>query len=137
MSATVPLPESVTSNRRRNVRQKVHAPAYASFGGASKNEMLDLYEVLDISEGGVAVQGPEPMEIDQGVELCLDLAESEHQLSATAHVVWSDSNGRVGLRFPTLAHPGLGRLRQWLFLNAMAGAANAAASSTPSTTPER
>jgi hypothetical protein len=77
------------------------------------------------------------MEIDQEVELCLDLAESDHQLSATAHVVWSDSNGRVGLRFPTLAHPGLGRLRQWLFLNAMAGAANAAASSTPSTTPER
>jgi hypothetical protein len=137
MSAIVQSLRLAATNRRRSVRQKVHAPAYASFGGASKNEMLDLYEVLDISEGGVAIQCPEPMEIDQEVELCLDLAESEHQLSATAHVVWSDSNGRVGLRFPTLAHPGLGRLRQWLFLNAMAGAANAAASSTPLTTPER
>ena len=137
MSAIVQSPRPTASNRRRSVRQKVHAPAYASFGGASKNDMLDLYEVLDISEGGVAIQCPEPMEVDQEVELCLDLAESDHQLSATAHVVWSDSNGRVGLRFPTLAHPGLGRLRQWLFLNAMAGAANAAASSTPSTTPER
>jgi hypothetical protein len=137
MSAIVQSPRPSASNRRRSVRQKVHAPAYASFGGASKNEMLDLYEVLDISEGGVAIQCPEPMEIDQEVELCLDLAESDHQLSATAHVVWSDANGRVGLGFPTLAHPGLGRLRQWLFLNAMAGAANAAASSTPSTTPDR
>jgi GAF domain/PilZ domain/Sel1 repeat len=137
MSAIVQSPRPTVSNRRRSVRQKVHAPAYASFAGASKNEMLDLYEVLDISEGGVAIQCPEPMEIDQEVELCLDLAESDHQLSATAHVVWSDSNGRVGLGFPTLAHPGLGRLRQWLFLNAMAGAANAAASSTPSTTPDR
>jgi hypothetical protein len=137
MSAIVQSPRPTASNRRRSVRQKVHAPAYASFGGASKNEMLDLYEVLDISEGGVAIQCPEPMEIDQEVELCLDLAESDHQLSATAHVVWSDSNGRVGLGFPTLSHPGLGRLRQWLFLNAMAGAANAAASSTPSTTPDR
>jgi hypothetical protein len=137
MSAIVQSPRPTISNRRRSVRQKVHAPAYASFGGASKNEMLDLYEVLDISEGGVAIQCPAPMEVDQEVEICLDLAESEHQLSATARVVWSNSAGRVGLGFPTLAHPGLGRLREWLFLNAMAGVANAASSSTPLLTPER
>ena len=128
MSATVPLPESVTSNRRRNVRQKVHAPAYASFGGASKDEMLDLYEVLDISEGGVSVQCPSRMEINRQVDLCLDLAECSHQIFATARVVWSDATGRVGLGFPGLSEAARHRLKEWLFLNAMAGAANAASS---------
>jgi len=126
MSATVPFTEPVTSNRRRNVRQKVHAPAYASFGGASKDEMLDLYEVLDISEGGVAVQCPSELEIGQQVNLCLDLAESSDQIVANARVVWSDATGRAGLGFPALSDVPLRRLREWLFLNAMAGAANAA-----------
>ncbi len=38
------------------------------------------------------------MKIDQQLELCLDLAESAGQISATARVVWSDSTGRVGLQ---------------------------------------
>ena len=102
-------------NRRRRVRQKVHAPAYATFGGASKSEMLELYEVLDISEVGVAVQCPSPMKTDQQVELCLDLAEATGQIFATARVVWSDSTGRVGLGFPALGDADSRRLRQWLF----------------------
>jgi hypothetical protein len=110
------------------VRQKVHAPAYASFSGASKSEMLDLYEVLDISEVGVAVQCTSPMEIDQQVDLCLDLAEASGQISATARVVWSDSAGRVGLGLAPLPDSALRRLREWLFLNAMAAAADAASS---------
>jgi putative methionine-R-sulfoxide reductase with GAF domain len=136
MSAIVQASRPASPNRRRRVRQKVHAPAYASFSGASKSEMLDLYEVLDISEIGVAVQCPSPMEINQQVDLCLDLAEASGQISATARVAWSDSTGRVGLGFPALTESAARRLREWLFLNAMAAAANAAssaelASSTP------
>jgi putative methionine-R-sulfoxide reductase with GAF domain len=137
MSAIVQASRPASLNRRRRVRQKVHAPAYASFGGASKNEMLDLYEVLDISEVGVAVQCASPMEINQEVELCLDLSDSGGQISTTAQVIWSDSTGRVGLGLPALANSTLHRLRQWLFFNAMAAAANAAASAAlPSTPPE-
>ncbi|MCU1301690.1 MAG: hypothetical protein JWQ87_1974 [Candidatus Sulfotelmatobacter sp.] len=138
MPATVQSSRPDIANRRRSVRQKVHAPAYASFGGSSRDEMLDLYEVLDISEDGVSLQCPAPMPIDQEVELCLDLAESSDQLSAVAKVVWSDPAGRVGLGFPALPQPALHRLRQWLFLNAMAGAANAASSSSaPFAMPQR
>ena len=90
--------------------------------------MLDLYEVLDISEIGVAVQCSSPMKVGQQVDLCLDLAEASGQISATARVVWSDSTGRVGLGFPLCTVPAQRRLREWLFLNAMAGAANAASS---------
>jgi hypothetical protein len=130
MSATVQASRPVSLNRRRRVRQKVHAPAYASFSEDSKSDMLDLHEILDISEVGVAVQCASPMEVNRQVEVCLDLAEARGQISATARVVWSDSAGRVGLGLATLPDSALHTLREWLFLNAMAGAANAASSAT-------
>jgi GAF domain-containing protein len=137
MSATFLASRPASLNRRRRVRQKVHAPAYATFGGGSNRGMLDLYEVLDISEVGVALQCASPMKIDQQVELCLDLAEASGQISATARAVWSDSAGRVGLGLAALPESTQRRLREWLFLNAMAGAANAAASAAlPSVAPE-
>jgi GAF domain/PilZ domain/Sel1 repeat len=127
MSATLQSPSHhpALENRRRRVRQKVHAPAYATFHGGSKGRMLDLYEVLDISEIGVAVQCPTPMEPNQEVNLCLDLAEAAGQIMTRARVVWSNGSGRVGLGFSQLREADLRRLKQWLFLNAMAGAANA------------
>jgi putative methionine-R-sulfoxide reductase with GAF domain len=130
MSANAQVSRPPFVNRRRRVRQRVHAPAYASFSGASKTEMLDLYEVLDISELGVAIQCAAPMDLDRPVGLCLDLAEASGQISASARVIWSDSAGRVGLSFPPLADPAARRLREWLFLNAMAGAANAVSDSS-------
>ncbi len=126
MSAILQAPRPASVNRRRRVRQKVHAPAYASFVGDSQSEMLNLYEILDISEVGLAIQGTSQMEIGKPVDLCLDLAESSGTISATARVVWSDPAGRVGFGLPVLPDAALHRLREWLFLNSMAGAANAA-----------
>ena len=138
MAATVQASRPASLNRRRRVRQKAHAPAYASFFGSSENETLDLYEILDISEVGVSVQCVSPMEIGKQVDVCLDLAEAREQISTTARVVWSDSAGRVGLGLAPLQGSALHCLREWLFLNAMAAAANAAASGAePSTVPER
>jgi GAF domain-containing protein len=126
MSATVQASRPASLNRRRRVRQKVHAPAYASFRGTSRSEMLNLYEVLDISEVGVSLQCPSPLEMNRQVDLSLDLAEASEQISASARVIWSDSTGRVGLSLPALTHSAQHHLREWLFLNAMAAAANAA-----------
>src|SRR5580692_5846912 len=84
MAAIVQLTPPASSNRRGRVRQKVHVPAYASFSDASHSEMLDLYEVLNISEGGLALHCSWPMEVNQTVELCLDLAEAGGQISGTA-----------------------------------------------------
>ncbi|MGA8212631.1 MAG: GAF domain-containing protein [Candidatus Sulfotelmatobacter sp.] len=134
MSAIVQASRPASLNRRSRVRQRVHAPAYASFGGTSDGEMLDLCQVLDISEVGVAVQCASPMKIDREVELCLDLAEAAGQVSATARVVWSDAAGRVGLALPALTNSALPRLREWLFLNAMAAVANAESSAAESST---
>jgi putative methionine-R-sulfoxide reductase with GAF domain len=124
MLATAKVSRPPTLNRRRRVRQKVHVPAYASFVGSSKGGMIDLYEVLNLSEVGVAIQCPAQLQANQPVNLCLDLAESGEQITSAARVIWSDSEGRAGLSIPPLQDPDLHRLREWLLLNALAGAAN-------------
>jgi len=114
-------------NRRRRVRHKIQAPAYASFTGASKGKLPDLNEILDISEDGVAVQCAAPLEQKRTFGLCLDLAEASGQIYTTGEVVWADGSGRCGFHFAELPPASLFHLREWLFLNAMAGVANAQA----------
>jgi len=109
------------------VRHKVHAPAYATFSAASHGKMLDLYEVLDISEAGVAIQCSSPLQPYQRIDLCLDLAEAPGPVCASGQVVWSDHAGRTAFSFPELSDASVRRLREWLFLNTIAAATNAAA----------
>jgi hypothetical protein len=112
-------------NRRRRIRHKILTPAYASFTSESQGTILDLHEIVDLSEDGVAIQCGSPLELNRGFELCLDLAEVGGQIYTTGQVVWSNSSGRAGFRFSDLAPASALLLREWLFLNAMAGVANA------------
>ena len=115
---------SAVPNRRRRVRHKVRTPAYATFSAASQSAMLDLHEIVDISEDGVAIQCNSTLELGREVNLCLDLAECSDQIYTSGRVVWSNAVGRSGLIFSDLPPVALFRLREWLFLNAMAGVAN-------------
>jgi TPR repeat protein len=112
-------------NRRRRVRHKIQTPAYASFSAESQGAMLDLHEIVNMSEDGVAIQCNSQLEVDRRINLCLDLAESDGQIYTLGRVVWSNASGLAGLHFSDLSPVSLFRLREWLFLNAMAGAANA------------
>jgi len=114
-----------TTNRRRRVRHKIQTPAYATFTGESKGAMLDLHEILNVSEEGVAIQCPAPLEVGKRVNLCLDLAECPDHIYTAGQVIWSNAEGRVGLRFAELPPFSVFRLREWLFLNAVASVANA------------
>ena len=136
MAAILQVPRSATPNRRSRVRQKVHVPAYANILGASSNELLDLYEVLDLSERGAALQCSLPLAVDQIVELTLNLAEASGQISASARVAWVDSIGRVGLAFSRLEESAVRQLQEWLFLNAIAAAAYAEAPAQPTRDPQ-
>ncbi len=86
--------------------------------------MLDLHEIVDISEDGVAIQCHSPLELQRRVDLCLDLADCAEHIYTTGQVVWSNASGRAGLRFSDLSPESVGRLREWLFVNVMAGVAN-------------
>jgi len=118
-----PLPR----NRRTVVRHRVHTPAYASLNGSSDDMVLDLSEVLDISERGAAIQTSSPWDIRREINLCLDLSETKTYLHTTGQVVWADRTGRIGVCFPDLSEASRRKLKEWLFLNAMVGAANYAA----------
>ena len=124
--STVPnrVPKTVTRGLRRAVRQKVHTPAYASLNGGSDDMVLDLSEILDISESGAAIQTSSSWEISRVLNLCLDLSETKTYLQTTGYVVWADRTGRIGVRFPDLPEASRRKLKEWLFLNAMVGAAN-------------
>ncbi len=127
---TTPL-RPVLPNRRSRVRHKIQTPAYATFTTSAQNALLDLHEVVDISEEGVAIQCHVPLEPNQSVSLCLDLAECEQPIYTSSTVIWVNPSGRAGLRFSALSPASLIRLREWLFLNAMAGVANSEAGLLP------
>ena len=114
-------PNPVTPNRRRRVRHKVHTPAYATLNGASGGMVLDLNEILDISQDGMAIQTSPPLEVNRTVSLCLDLSETKTYIHTTGNVIWSDRSGRTGIRFADMPEASVSHLKEWLFLNAMAG----------------
>src|SRR5580692_4972560 len=88
--------------RRRHVRQRVHTPAYASLNGSSSGQILDLSEIVDIHEEGMAIQASSPLEIQRSVNLCLDLTATKACIRTTGEVIWADGSGRVGIRFPEM-----------------------------------
>jgi putative methionine-R-sulfoxide reductase with GAF domain len=128
LSGTVGEATPVTSKRRRRIRHKVHTPAYASLNGNSVGMVLDLNEVLDISQDGMSMQTSLPLEVNQTVSLCLDLSETRTYIHTTGRVIWSEKNGRTGIRFADMPEASVSQLKEWLFLNAMvAGGARGAA----------
>lgn len=124
MAVMISALQPVSVNRRRRVRHKIQTPAYATFTAESQSAMLDLHEIVDISEDGVAIQCHSPLALEKRINLCLDLADCKDQIYTTGEVVWSNSSGRAGLRFSELPAESVSRLRYWLFVNVMAGVAN-------------
>jgi putative methionine-R-sulfoxide reductase with GAF domain len=114
----------VPRNRRQSVRQRVHSPAYASLNGTTDDMVLDLSEILDISERGAAIQTSSTWNVNRVVNLCLDLSETQTYLQTSGRIIWADRKGRIGVRFSDMAPDSRRKLQEWLFLNAMVGAAN-------------
>jgi len=110
--------------RRLRVRQKVHTPAYASLNGSSSGQILDLSEIVDISEAGMAIQTSFPLQVQRSVNLCLDLTATRTCIHTSGEVVWSDRSGRVGIRFPQMPDDLLRQLKEWLFVNVMVACVN-------------
>jgi putative methionine-R-sulfoxide reductase with GAF domain len=117
--------------RRRAVRNKVHTPAYASLNGSAQAVSLELCEILNISESGTCIQAPGPMKVNRLLPLALDLSATGDRIYTTGHVVWSESCGRAGIRFPELPENSLLQLRRWLQANEAAGSVSVAAESGP------
>jgi hypothetical protein len=110
--------------RRRCLRQIVHAPAFASFDGVSGGMILDL------SEEGLSMQMGDPIagHVDDALELErklpvrveLDLPEPARHVQTTGYIAWADALGRAGVRFSELPEEARQRLNEWLTINAAA-----------------
>jgi len=72
----------------------------------------------------MAIQCHSTLPSEKSLSLCLDLADCPEHIYTTGKVIWSNASGRVGLRFSELPPESLARLREWLFVNVMAGVAN-------------
>src|SRR5207244_10755759 len=109
-------PDPVAQNRRRQVRHKVHTPAYATLNGASGGMVLDLNEILDISQDGMAMQASPALEVNRTVSLCLDLSETKTYIHTNGNVIWSDGSGRNGIGFADMQEAAVSTFKEWLFL---------------------
>ena len=122
---------SAYPERRQCVRQKIHIPAYAKLTGNSSGLVLDLSEILDISERGMCIQTATPLPRNLSLPMVLDLAETKAYLHTTGTVVWSDPAGRAGISFPEMPGESRQQLKEWLFANAIAACVNHAEALLP------
>jgi len=76
--------------------------------------MKDPAFILDLSEGGIAVQSLAPMKHGQVVALNFQLPSTTHTIKATAKVVWHDATGRIGMEFQEISDQCRTWLKHWV-----------------------
>ena len=103
--------------RRRCLRQSMHAPAFASFDGVSGGMILDLSEEGLSMQTGSRLHG-QWLERERRVRLEVDLSEPPAHLETTGYIAWADALGRAGVRFTDLPEEARQRLNDWLTINA-------------------
>jgi hypothetical protein len=108
--------------RRRYLRQKVHAPAFASFDGVNGGMILDLSESgLSMQMGSdIASHIDDAIGIERNVptRMELELSEPSAHVETTGYIAWADALGRAGVRFSDLPAEARERLKEWLTVNA-------------------
>jgi hypothetical protein len=95
-------------DRRYSPRQQVESLVYLQFGIAALPAM-----VLDLNQGGLALQAPEPLPPVQQVPLRFVLPGTDHMVEGTGEVIWADDSGRAGMLFSRLTPPSRKYLKQW------------------------
>jgi GAF domain-containing protein len=112
-------------DRRRATRHRAHTPAYANLSGSAQGLVLDLCEVLNISEDGMCIQASSQMKINRLLPLCLELSETGARIHIVSHVIWSEASGKTGVRFPEMSESCRSQLKEWLEANQKAEATHA------------
>ena len=97
---------------RRSVRVVVPSLVYTSIDGRK-----DQAIILDVSEGGLAVQAVEPIEASRPLKIGFRLPDSARAIEATAEVAWADASGRAGIRFLDMPDPCCQVLKEWVRVN--------------------
>lgn len=118
MSAEI-TPENLSSSRerRRAPRHKIVTPSYANLSGSAQGAVLELNEILNISESGMCMQASSAMPAGRLLPLGIDLSPSGETIRTVGYVAWSESSGKTGIQFPEIAEGARSQLRRWLAAN--------------------
>jgi periplasmic protein TonB len=109
-----PLPEGVP--RRRSPRQKIESLVYADFGPGNGGFPIN------VSEGGMAFQGIQPLEKGQVVRIRFKLPGANEAVEIMAQVAWLNELGKGGgLQFLDLPEDIRRPINLWISLQTLPG----------------
>lgn len=111
--------------RRSHMRIPVHMLTAINYRGASEVSAT----MLDLSEGGAAVQTKQELTSKGPVTVQFTLPHTTVPIRATGEVIWRDRQGRSGIRFVDVPANSRHQLRDWLAANARHQKSEAAAAS--------
>ena len=118
----------MVADRRRAERRPAEGLAYLGFDGQPAHPAL----LLDVTEGGVAIQAPLPLPASHDVSLRMVLPGQSSSVIGTAEVIWAEESGKAGLMFSYLEPASRRHLKHWLEKNGGQKNAEPAARSKPS-----
>ena len=106
-SSPVSIP---ASDRRAHPRQRIRSLSYVQLGDGNGGI------VLNISEGGIAVQAAEGLDDSEGLlAMRIEVPRSRKRLEVTGEIAWiGESRKEAGLRFVNLPEEALTRIRAWM-----------------------
>ena len=97
-------------DRRAHPRQRIRSLAYVHLGESNGGI------VLNISEGGIAVQAAEALDAGESpLAMRIEIPRSRKRLEVRGEIVWvGESRKEAGLRFVDLSEDALRRIRAWM-----------------------
>ena len=95
---------------RRYFRCPVKAQAHIDIAGRPQIEC----EMMNISEGGMAINTSIPFSSGAAVKMQFVLPDTPDVFHVDAEVCWSDNRGRAGLHFVSLSREQKAKLQGWL-----------------------
>src|SRR5580704_1808189 len=97
-------------DRRAHPRQRIRSLAYVHLGEGNGGI------VLNISEGGIAVQAAEALDEGEGlISMRIEIPRSRKRLEIHGEIAWlGESRKEAGLRFVDLQEDALRRIRSWM-----------------------
>jgi CheY-like chemotaxis protein len=99
----------ITRMVRRFLRVAIHHLAHVDIEG-----MFDPAFILDLSEGGMALQSLAPVKPGHVLNISFLLPGTGLPISGKGVVVWSDPSGRTGIEFDEITDEQRAALKQWV-----------------------
>src|SRR5512140_2040643 len=120
-----------TNDRRQALRRNVVDSFLVTGDLAFQNGAL----VLDLSETGIGVQALSTAPMGDRTSVQFDLPETGGRVQAVGRIAWTDSSGRLGIRFEEMAELSRVHLGQWLSRERRSLVASSASAGLPAWPP--